>query len=61
MEKTVKYEENKKDVPIMTNKISHFLDWIVNTNKLLESMVHDVGFLPYSYEYYLKIKMEVNE
>ncbi|MFX0132616.1 MAG: hypothetical protein ACFFDN_03100 [Candidatus Hodarchaeota archaeon] len=51
---------DKKDLPVVTNKVGQFLDWFVKSRKLLESMIHDAGFLPYSYEYYLKIKMEAS-
>ncbi|NVM05206.1 MAG: hypothetical protein HWN67_23005 [Candidatus Helarchaeota archaeon] len=49
-----------KDLPVTTNKVGQFLDWFVKSRKLLESMILDAGFLPYSYEYYLKIKMEAS-
>ena len=61
MEETVENEDIGKDVQIMKYEVSQFLDWMANTHNLLESMVHDVGFLPYSYQYYLKIRMEVKK
>ncbi len=55
---TTETGRNGKDLPVVTNKVGQFLDWFVKSHKLLESIIHDAGFLPYSYEYYLKIKME---